>query len=115
LPVLPPHWVFTTNVWTYEVIGEYETFTVNDNDNEVIPKPYFGHKGQKYVRKDKLINHPSRKTQDGTVLSLGKNTPITFKINGYSATIGGPGPKGVGDKIGGDSEKLVGYDILSLN
>ncbi len=51
LPVLPPHWVFTTNVWTYEIIGEYEMFTVIDNDNEVIPKPYFGHKGQRYVRK----------------------------------------------------------------
>ncbi|WP_455709835.1 DUF7286 family protein, partial [Methanosarcina mazei] len=47
LPVMPPHWIFTVNVWTYEVMGEYEVFTVIDNDNEVIPKPYFGHKGQK--------------------------------------------------------------------
>jgi len=113
LPIMPPHWVFTINVWTYEVIGEYETFTVIDNDNEVIPKPSFGHKGQEYVRKDKLINHPSRKTHDGTVLRLGKNTPITFKINGYCATIVGPGPEGVGDKIGGSSEKSIGYEDLS--
>ena len=88
-------------------------FTVIDNDNEVIPKPYFGHKGQKLVRQDELIMHPSKTTQDGTVLWLGKNTPITFKINGYSATIVGPGPKGVGDKIGGGSEKSVGYDNIS--
>ena len=58
LPVLPPHWVFTTNVWTYEVMGKYEAFTVIDNDNEVIPKPYFGHKGQRYVRKEDHIRHP---------------------------------------------------------
>ena len=41
-----------SNVWTYEIIGRYEVFTVIDNDNEVIPKPYFGHKGQRYVRKE---------------------------------------------------------------
>jgi hypothetical protein len=113
LPVMPPHWVFTTNLWTYELLGEYEAFTVTDNDNEVIPKPYFGHKGQKFVRQDEVIVHPSRKAQDGTVLEIGKNTPITFRVNGYSATIVGPGPKGVGDKIGGGSEKSVGYDDLS--
>ena len=113
LPLLPPHWIFTINVWTYEIMGRYQVFTVIDNDNEVIPKPYFGHKGQRYVRKDNLIIHPSRKTQDGNILSLGKNTPITFKINEYCATIVGPGPKGVGDKIGGNSEKSVGYDYLS--
>ncbi|WP_440956489.1 DUF7286 family protein [Methanosarcina sp. Mfa9] len=112
LPVLPPHWIFTINVWTYDVIGEYEAFTVTDNDNEVIPEPYFGHKGQRYVREDELIMHPSKKTQDGNILRLGKNTPITFQINGYSATIVGPGPKGVGDKIGGDSEESVGYGSL---
>ncbi|AKB44624.1 hypothetical protein MSVAZ_2355 [Methanosarcina vacuolata Z-761] len=55
LPVLPPHWIFTVNVWTYEVKGEYEIFTAIDNDNEAIPEPYFGHKGQKYVRKDDAI------------------------------------------------------------
>ena len=33
LPLLPPHWIFTMNVWTYEIIGEYEAFTVIDNDN----------------------------------------------------------------------------------
>ena len=37
---------------------------------------------------------------------LGKNTPIMFKINGYAATIVGPGPKGVGDKIGGNLRKI---------
>ncbi|WP_269851999.1 DUF7286 family protein [Methanosarcina horonobensis] len=61
LPVMPPHWVFTVNVWTYEVIGRYEEFTVIDNDNEVIPKPYFGHKGQKYVRESSQVMHPFKK------------------------------------------------------
>jgi|GEM_PF-379327 len=112
LPVLPPHWIFTVNVWTYEVKGKYEIFTVIDNDNEVIPEPYFGHKGQKYMRKDELIMHPSRKNQDGTVLWLGKNAPITFQMNGYAATIVGPGPKGVGDKTGGYLEESVGYNDL---
>ncbi|KKH47038.1 hypothetical protein [Methanosarcina sp. 1.H.A.2.2] len=111
LPVLPPHWIFTVNVWTYEVMGEYEVFTVVDNDNEVIPKPYFGHEGQKYIRQDELIFHPGD-TQNGTFLRLGKNTPITFQMNGYSATVVGPGPKGVGDKIGGSLEESIGYDDL---
>jgi hypothetical protein len=113
LPIMPPHWIFTVNVWTYEVKGEYEIFTIIDNDNEVIPEPYFGHKGQKYVRKDGLIIHPSRKNHDGTILQLGKNTPITFQMNGYAATIVGPGPKGVGDKTGGYLEESVGYNDLS--
>ena len=48
-----------------------------------------------------------------TILRLGKNTPITFQINGYAATIVGPGPKGVGDKTGGNLEESVGYNDLS--
>ena len=31
LPVLPPHWIFTVNVWTYEIVGKYQVFTVIDN------------------------------------------------------------------------------------
>jgi hypothetical protein len=61
LPVLPPHWIFMVNVWTYDIIGKYEEFTVIDNDNEVIPKPYFGHKGQKYVREKTPIFHPFKR------------------------------------------------------
>lgn len=109
LPVLPPHWVFTVNVWTYEVKGEYETFTLIDNDNEVIPKPYFGHKGQKYVRKYEHISHPYKKNPDGSSIWLGENSRIQFQINGYASTIVGTGPKGVGDKEGGYSEKSVGF------
>ena len=104
LPVLPPHWVFTVNVWTYEIIGEYEEFTLIDNDNEVIPKPYFGHKGQKYIRQD-----------DAIVLNneyLGENTPITFKFSGHATSIVGPGPKGVGDKLGKSTEESIGYEYL---
>ncbi len=112
LPVLPPHWVFTVNVWTYEVIGRYEEFTVIDNDNEVIPKPYFGHKGQKYVRKEDHIRHPSKVDTDGDSIWLGNNKPITFHLTGYSATIVGPGPKGVGDKTGDGIEKSIMYDDL---
>jgi len=105
LPVLPPHWVFTTNVWTYEVIGEYETFTIVDDDNEVIPKPYFGHKGQKYSREKQSI------TLNGKY--LGENKPIIFKFKGYAASVVGPGPKGVGDKVAGTTEESVGYQTLS--
>ncbi|WP_048102846.1 hypothetical protein [Methanosarcina barkeri] len=61
LPVLPPHWIFTVNVWNYEIVGKYQVFTVIDNDNEVILEPYFGHKGQRYVRQDEYIKHPSKK------------------------------------------------------
>jgi hypothetical protein len=112
LPVLPPHWVFTINVWTYEIVGKYQVFGVIDNDNEVIPKPYFGHKGQRYLRQEDHIQHPSRKKEDGSSIWVGKNTQITFHFNGYSATIVGPGPKGVGDKMGGSIEKSAGYDTL---
>lgn len=112
LPVLPPHWIFTVNVWTYEILGKYQVFTVIDNDNEVIPEPYFGHKGQRYVRQDEYIKHPSRKNKDGSTLWLGDNTQLTFHFRGYSATVVGPGPKGVGDKIGDSAEKSAGYDEL---
>ncbi|WP_048181069.1 DUF7286 family protein [Methanosarcina siciliae] len=112
LPVLPPHWVFTINVWTYEVIGRYEEFTVIDNDNEVIPKPYFGHKGQKYVRKNLQVMHPFKKGEDGIALKLGNNEIITFHLTGYATTIVGPGPKGVGDKMGMANEKSEEYDNL---
>jgi hypothetical protein len=112
LPILPPHWVFTVNVWTYEVLGEYEALTVVDNDNEVIPEPYFGHKGQRYVRKEDHIRHPCKIDVNGSSIWLGNNKQITFHLKGYSATIVGPGPKGVGDKIGGSTEKSAGYDIL---
>jgi hypothetical protein len=112
LPVMPPHWVFTVNVWTYEIIGRYEEFTLIDNDNEVIPKSYFGHKGQRYVRKEDHIRHPYEMGADGSSLWLGNNKPITFHLTGYSATIVGPGPKGVGDKIGSGIEKSIMYDDL---
>ncbi|WP_235284344.1 DUF7286 family protein [Methanosarcina mazei] len=104
LPVMPPHWIFTVNVWTYEVMGEYEVFTVIDNDNEVIPKPYFGHKGQKHVRTDEAVVHND--------VYIGENAPIMFEFDGYSATIVGPGPKGVGDKMGKSTEESVGYNYL---
>ncbi len=74
LPVLPPHWIFTVNVWTYEIVGKYQVFTVIDNDNEVIPEPYFGHKGQKYVRERlrNIIIHLKKMKMDYN-LKLGNN------------------------------------------
>ena len=113
LPLIPPNWVFTINVWTYDVVGEYQTFRVIDNDNEVIFDPYFGHVGQVYVREDDYVYHPIKKDAYGYDLRLGKNNQIIFEFNGYATTIVGPGPKGVGDKIGGRTEISVGYnDIL---
>jgi hypothetical protein len=112
LPVLPPHWVFTINIWTYDIVGSYQAFSVIDNDNEVIPNPYFGHEGQMYVRTDEHINYPSRKNEDGSSIWIGSNKQIFFQFDGYSATIVGPGPKGVGDKKGGSTEKSAGYDTL---
>ncbi|HWQ48211.1 MAG TPA: hypothetical protein VN414_04560 [Methanosarcina sp.] len=106
LPVLPPHWIFTVNVWTYEIVGKYEIFAVIDNDNEVIPEPYFGHKGQKYVREKQSITLNEN--------YLGENKPITFRFNGYASTVVGPGPKGVGDKVKGMTEESMGYQALLL-
>ncbi len=37
---------------------------------------------------------------------------MTFQFVGYSTTIVGPGPKGVGDKTGGSTEKSAGYEEL---
>ena len=89
-------------------------FTLIDNDNEVIPEPYLGHKGQKYVRTDSEIYSPVETDQEGYYLRLGENKPIYFSITGYAATIVGPGAKGVGDKNGGSIEQSIGYnDILS--
>ncbi|WP_440945435.1 DUF7286 family protein [Methanosarcina sp. T3] len=113
LPVLPPHWVFTVNVWTYEIVGKYQVFTVIDSDNEVIPKPYFGHKGQRYVRQDSDVYDPIKTDEDGYYLLLGGNAPIYFSFDGYAATVVGPGVKGVGDKFGGSVEISTGYGNLS--
>jgi len=112
LPLLPPHWIFTVNIWSYEIVGKYQTFTVIDNDNEVIPKPYFGHKGQRYVRESIPISHPFKKDENGIALNLGTNKMITFYFSGYAMTIVGPGPKGVGDKIGGSNETSEDYENL---
>ncbi|WP_230670549.1 DUF7286 family protein [Methanosarcina mazei] len=112
LPVMPPHWIFTVNIWTYEIVGKYQTFTVIDNDNEVIPKPYFGHKGQRYVRQEESVYHPFKENEDGSSIAIGENTPIKFQFNGYASTIVGTGPKGVGDKLGDSTEKSVSYDDL---
>jgi len=122
LPVIPPNWVFTINVWTYDVVGKYQVFRVIDNDNEVIFDPYFGHVGQVYVREDKPVLHPIKKNEYGLPLIIGQNKPILFNFNGYAATVVGTGPKGVGDKTGGTkgvgdktggrTEESEGYAIL---
>ncbi|MDD3042854.1 MAG: hypothetical protein PHW56_07910, partial [Methanosarcinaceae archaeon] len=103
---------FTVNVWTYEVVGKYEKFVVIDNDNEVIPVPYFGHKGQRYVREKSIIFHPFKKNENGISMTLGNNQVIIFHFDGYTATIVGPGPKGVGDKVGSSTEKSIAYEDL---
>ena len=114
LPVWPPHWIFTVNVWTYEIVGKYQVFTVIDNDNEAIPKPYFGHKGQKYVRQDDLVKHPFKQNDDGSPIMIGEKIPLKFRLKGYASTVVGTGPKGVGDKFGSYTEKSIGYDNLIL-
>jgi len=114
LPVIPPHWVFTINVWTYDVVGKYQVFRVIDNDNEVIFDPYFGHVGQVYVREKETVYHPFKKNEYGLALKIGENEPILFNFNGYAATVVGTGPKGVGDKTGGRTEESEGYtDLLN--
>lgn len=110
---MPPHWLFTMNVWTYEIIGEYEAFTVIDNDNEVIPEPYFRHKGQRYVRKYSEIYNPIKTDEFGYNVKLGDNKKISFKFNGYATSIVGPGPRRVGDKIEGQTEESIAYENLS--
>ncbi|QLC50409.1 hypothetical protein HWN40_09240 [Methanolobus zinderi] len=110
LPVIPPHWVCTVNVWEYDVKGAYREFEVIDNDNECMFNPYFGHNAQVYVRKDEEIFHPTKNDNIGSPIYLGDNHPIEFKFSGYAATIVGPGPKGVGDKVGDRDEKSIFYD-----
>jgi hypothetical protein len=114
LPVMTPNWVCTVNVWEYDVVGTYKTFEVIDNNNECMFNPYFGHEPQVYVRKKEIISHPIKRDVNGNLLWIGSNEPIKFRFNGYAATIVGPGPKGVGDKMGGREEKSEGYtDLLS--
>ncbi len=114
LPVIPPHWVCTVNVWEYEVVGKYRSFEVTDNDNECMLNPYFGHDAQTYVREDVRINHPFERDTRGVLVWIGYNIPIKFRFNGYAATVVGTGPKGVGDKVGGREEMSEGYnDLLS--
>jgi len=112
LPVIPPHWVCTVNVWEYEVVGKYKTFEVIDNDNECMFNSYFGHDAQVYVREEDTIYHPSNVDSNGYLMMLGDNIPLYFNFNGYAATIVGPGPKGVGDKTGDRDERSVAYNDL---
>jgi hypothetical protein len=114
LPVLPPNWVCTVNVWEYNVKGEYKSFEVIDNDNECIFNPYFGHDSQVYLRKDEEIYHPTKNDENGVFIVIGRNKPISFEFLGYAATIVGPGPKGVGDKVGDRDEKSKAYDDFEL-
>lgn len=65
-----------------------------------------------YVRQNERISHPYQKNEDGSSVWLGENKPIYFEFNGYASTIVGPGPKGVGDKIGGRIEDSEGYSDL---
>nr|WP_319508239.1 hypothetical protein [uncultured Methanolobus sp.] len=114
LPVIPPHWVCTVNIWEYEVVGKYKTFEVIDNDNECMFNSYFGHDAQVYVREEGRIPHPVRRDSNGNPLWMGYNVPVKFRFSGYAATIVGPSPKGVGDKTGGREEISEGYgDLLS--
>jgi hypothetical protein len=110
LPVLPPNWVCTVNVWEYDVKGAYKEFEVIDNDNECIFNPYFGHDAQTYIREDKEIFNPVIRDENGGLIFMGYNRHIEFQFSGYAATIVGPGPKGVGDKVGDRDEKSVFYD-----
>ena len=112
LPVLPPNWVCTVNVWEYEVKGKYETFKVIDNDNECMFNPYLGHEPQVYIRKTDEVFHPMKKDGNGGYILVGYNEPLEFQFTGYAATIVGPGPKGVGDKIEARDEKSVAFDYF---
>ncbi|MBN2110650.1 MAG: hypothetical protein JW705_06140, partial [Methanosarcinaceae archaeon] len=112
LPVIPGHWVCTVNMWEYDVVGKYRRFEVVDNDNECIFNPYSGHETQVYVREEKDIYHPFSLDETGFSLKIGENVPIYFNFKGYAATVVGPGPKGVGDKIGSRDEKSIDYDSL---
>ncbi|WP_135388949.1 DUF7286 family protein [Methanolobus halotolerans] len=112
LPVIPPHWVCTVNVWEYEVVGKYKTFEVIDNDNECMFNPYFGHEAQVYVRTEERIPHPFKRDNGENIIWIGYNSPIEFRFSGYAATIVGPGPKGVGDKTGDREEKSEAYEEL---
>ncbi|MEZ5333768.1 MAG: hypothetical protein R2741_00245 [Methanolobus sp.] len=112
MPIMIPQWVCTVNVWEYEVKGEYESFEIIDNDNECLFNSYFGHDSQVYIRKDERIVHPTKKDDDDNLIVIGRNQPIRFQFTGYAATIVGPGPKGVGDKIGDRDEKSIAYDYF---
>jgi hypothetical protein len=70
LPVLPPNWVCTVNVWEYDVKGEYKEFKVIDNDNECMFNPYFGHDAQVYVRKDDRVAHPTKRDENSDVIYI---------------------------------------------
>jgi hypothetical protein len=110
LPVLPPNWVCTVNVWEYEVKGRYESFKVIDNDNECIFNPYFGHDSQSYIRETDEVYHPTKRDESGGYILLGYNQRLEFEFSGYAATIVGPGLKGVGDKVGDRDEKSISFD-----
>lgn len=112
LPLIPPKWVCTMNIWEYEVVGKYKVLRVVDNDNECLFHPFYGHVPQTYVREEKDIMHPLNGHDATFPTKIGENLPIYFSFKGYAVTLVGPGPKGVGDKQGDRDERSMSYDGL---
>ena len=78
--------------------------------SEDLNQIYCGRSLDMNIRRYERIIHPCKENPDGSSIWLGENERISFQMNGYAGSIVGPGPKGVGDKEGGYSEKSTGFN-----
>jgi len=100
VPVLPPpNYVVQFNSWMINVEGRIDGFTVVDADNEVHPNPIFGHEAQVYRRMDYIVRDSTN-----NYIEIGRNYPIEFSFTTGTFIIVPPGPKGIGDSLGGIDE-----------
>jgi hypothetical protein len=108
VPVLPPpNYVVQFNSWMINVEGRIDGFTLVDVDNECHPNPMFGHEAQVYRRKDEAILD-----YNDNLTRIGRNFPIEFKFTTGTFIIVPPGPKGVGDSLGGMDESSEEFDNI---
>lgn len=96
IPILPTPvtpWIFTFNIWTIDVEGEYTKFEIKDKTDETIYNVSIGHEAQVYMRQHEMIKSP-----EGT--TIGENTRLNFAWTTVATSFVPPMGQMVGDTEG---------------
>ena len=105
LPLIPPTWIATLNVWYIEIDGNIPRFTLVDTTDETKADTLFGHTAQIYHRRNKEIKVDT--DGDGTEeTDLGSNKAVGFNCVTGTFIIVPNGGTGIGDRSGGWDETI---------